>query len=277
MLFNRVATLVVGPKSGGAGREISNMRIAFEVEKDTTPTPNIARVTVSNLSEQTRSLIREHYSRIILSVGYATEDQIVIFSGDVDNVNHKKEPPDVTTLISSGDGRTATRDSRLSISLEPGCTIGQACKVVADRMALSLDDFLGSEAQMSGGYAFVGPGETALRQLTNTAGGEYSIQDGRLQLLKRGALRPGTGFLVSPQTGLIGSPERVVNQKGNLDKNVPRVQWNLRSLLNPRLQPAQRLEIQSSEVNGVFRIDKLKHTGDTHGDDWFTELQVSAP
>lgn len=276
MLFNRTATVIIYPKGGGNGFDLTGLSIAFTIEKDVTPSPNRSSITIRNLSEQTRAKIREHQSSLILRVGYEDDVQAVIFKGDVGNVVHAVMPPEVTTTISTGDGQKAMRETKLSLSLEPGCSVGQACRVVAQRMGVEFDDFAGSGETLPGGFAFSGTPDSALRQLAATAGAEYSILDGRLQLLSDGGLRPGEAFLISPETGLIGSPERVVEQEGKLNKKVPRVQWTFRCLLNPRLQPGARVQLQSRQANGVFRIEKLRHTGDTHGDPWFSECQVSA-
>ena len=39
------------------------------------------------------------------------------------------------------------------------------------------------------------------------------------------------------------------------------------------LEPGNRLQIQTEEVNGIFRSEKATYTGDTWGGDWYVDVE----
>jgi len=80
--------------------------------------------------------------------------------------------------------------------------------------------------------------------------------------------------LLTPDTGLIGSPERSDDIEETQSGERKRLGWRVKSLLNPQIRPGDRLQIKSAEVDGVFRAENVNHFGDTEGGDWYTEAEV---
>lgn len=68
-----------------------------------------------------------------------------------------------------------------------------------------------------------------------------------------------TGFLLRPDTGLIGYPELI-----DIDGQVG---YKITTLLNPMMTGASVFRLESKYVNGLFRV----HTG-THSDDFMTVM-----
>ena len=86
-------------------------------------------------------------------------------------------------------------------------------------------------------------------------------------------------MIVSQATGMIASPE------------LTEVGLRVKSLLLPQLKLGRRIQIKSitSKINignlifrkipatlgeGVYRADKITHTGDTRDNDWFTQIDA---
>ena len=53
--------------------------------------------------------------------------------------------------------------------------------------------------------------------------------------------------------------------------------WRVKTLLMPMLNPGDRVKLESRTINGVFRIQELKHTGDNWEGDWQTEMKLIDP
>ena len=71
----------------------------------------------------------------------------------------------------------------------------------------------------------------------------------------------GTSVVLSPQTGLIGSPE-----KGT--KNTIK----MRSLIIPDLVPGRQVILKSRHMSGNFRVERAEFKGDTASNDWYVDL-----
>jgi hypothetical protein len=101
-----------------------------------------------------------------------------------------------------------------------------------------------------------------LDRMARSSGYEWSVQDGQLQFLEVGKALQRTAVSLTPDTGLLGSPE--VGEKGVV---------TARSWLQPSIIPGRKVHIRSRQVNGFFRVLKLLHRGDTRGSEWYTEIE----
>ena len=96
-------------------------------------------------------------------------------------------------------------------------------------------------------------------------------------------VEPGQELVVSPETGLIGTPSSVpmgVSFKTLLD---PRLKWR-RDHVQVRLKNTE-VQVSQSQVGigfpiarysnlGVYRIASVTHTGDTRGQDWYSDCMA---
>jgi hypothetical protein len=70
--------------------------------------------------------------------------------------------------------------------------------------------------------------------------------------------------LLTPETGLIGSPD-ISN----------RLVLRARSLLNPELFPNRQVKIESTEIKGLmFRLERVIFTGETFGQNWYADIEA---
>ena len=53
--------------------------------------------------------------------------------------------------------------------------------------------------------------------------------------------------------------------------------WRVKAFLMPMLNPGDRVKLESRSIEGVFRIQELKHTGDNWEGDWQTEMKLVDP
>ena len=256
---------------------VDGLRVQFDVSKSLTKHPNTCDIKISNLSESTRRQMKSRRALVRLMAGY--EDTIAqIFSGAARTTDHARESAEWVTHIQCGDGETQFVFSRVSESFAPGASVADIIARIASRLGVSAGNvpaqlaargFRGNLEQFAQGYVAHGKASTELDKIMRSAGFEWSIQDGALQILKPDQATKKQAVLLTPDTGLVGSPEHgAPNKKGK-----PSV-MKAKSLLQPSIHPGGEVSIQSRSVDGHFRVSKVKHTGDTAGGHWYTELEA---
>jgi hypothetical protein len=281
-LFDRRCKLLVGqpPKADvytlqTVNRlEISGLRIGFKIIKDSQPQPNNVEISIYNLSASSRAALEEKGCRILLLAGYA--DQISqIASADVRIAQSQKLGVDWVTKIEAGDGERAIKFARVKESWAPGTPVSEIISKTVSALMLDPGNALAKakqiSAQYSSGYVQNAKASDELTTLLEPHGYEWSVQDGRIEVLKKNEALPETAPLLSPDTGLIGAPEMGTPAKAG-EKPVLKV----RSLLQPRIRPGQRFQLRSASRNGVFLAKKVTHAGDTFGNDWYTDIEATA-
>ncbi|QDJ57248.1 phage protein [Bordetella hinzii] len=295
--FDRVYRLVVG-KSGAKGIEIVRpIRITFDIAKDAEEEPNDYTIRIYNLAPATRKALEEPGLRCVLYAGYAEEQgPLLMAAGSVVFAYTKYELPDVVTELTVRDGHVELRDTAVSIGLGPGAQASTIIRDIARQMGLPLvmaDDV--PDRRWHQGFSFYGAARTALHKVTQGTGLEWSIQNQQLQVVQRRGTTRRQAVVLAADTGLIGYPERtreaarekarVRDQKTGDDVNLVSAQqqrdgWRVTSLLLPTINPGDLVKLESRTVQAFLRVDALRHTGDSEGGDWMTELELvdrSAP
>jgi len=268
LLYDRVAKLVIAPIDGSPGVELTGLRVTFDIEKTSVSQPNKSNVKIYNLAPQTRKRIRVKKQAIMLSAGYV--DMVhLICSGVIQRVEHSCTPPDVMTELELRDGGLGLDDMEFRKSFKPGTSRMQ---IVREILATMPDVNVGAlvasglAGVSKGKLSFSGKARRALDKLARAWDLEWSVQDGSVQILDHtGTTKPKPSALVlSPETGMVGTP--TLTEKG----------VKVRSLLMPALKPGEYIEVRSSFVSGWYKALSVHHTGDTHGDDWHTEVEAKS-
>ncbi len=289
--FDRVYRLLVG-KPNQKGLEVRQpIRITFDISKDAEEEPNDHIIRIYNLAPDTRRALEEPGLRCVLHAGYAEEGgPLLMASGSVVFAYTKFEQPDVVTELIVKDGYTEVRDTAISIGLGPGAQASSIIREIARQMGLPLvmaDDV--PDRRWQQGFSFYGAARTALHKVTQGTGLEWSIQNQQLQVVQRRGTTRRQAVVLAADTGLLGYPERmreaarekakVKDLKTGDDVNLvsarqQRDGWRVNSLLLPTLNPGDLVRLESRTVEAFLRVDALRHTGDSAGGDWQTELQL---
>lgn len=270
-LFKRTATLTVGTL------QFTGLDIRFAVSKSLDREPNTAEIGIFNLSQSSRQSVEEtEDQQVELLAGYEIEDGAsVIFSGDLRKASSTRDGPDIITQIEAGDGERSYRRSRINRSFGADTSLRSVVEGVGESMGLGTGnlselagdaDFEGLGRTFSEGVVVSGSSREELSGLLDSAGIEWSVQDGNLQLLSRGAALAATAIRLSPQTGLIGSPS--IDSEGLM---------RARALLIPDVAPGRKVEIVSDFVSGFYRVTKATYTGDTASTEWYVDVEGRAP
>lgn len=278
MRFDRIAHVDIGAP-GALGLRISNLRIKFEVHKTLTETTNSAKVEVFGLGSSTRARLKggKDSSYLSLFAGYVEESgAILLFSGDVVHILHVRQPPESSSRIECGDGAKVLKDSYISLSYKSGVTARRVLSDIASKMGVTLVASKNlSDATYAGPFSFIGAAKEALRRVSNRLVATWAIHNGILYMTAAGDSYQSEAIVLSARTGMLSHPELLKTQKQQFDSTSERPRYKVRSLLLPSIAPGHLIKIEATGLSGMFRADDIKHSGDTFGDDWFTELEVS--
>lgn len=275
-LFDRIAVLNFGLE-GLLGQSFASriysgdpqdtgspgFRIGFKIEKDSSSTINKAEIRIYNLSSNSRSLAENKNNVVELFAGYGKQSKL-LFRGNPSRVISTVGGPDSVTTFEVGDGLKSFQNSRVDVSFKQGTPAKDIFQTLTNAMGLARGEQKGiPEKSFPSGLSLSGPVRDHMNYLSNKLDIEWSIQNGTIQILPKGKATDQAAFLLSAETGLIGSP----NKK---DKGLEVV-----SLLQPDINPGRTVEIQSKFVNGQFRVEKVSHEGDTSDTAWFTRIEIA--
>lgn len=283
VLFDRVYRLLVGQKGQDRGLEITDLHISFDIQKTAKKNPNTGSIKVWNLRKDTRAQLEKPDTRVVLYAGYAEDaGPLLIFKGDVTYAYSKVDGPDIITEFELGDGSQEIRDTTISVGYAANVKSTNVLNDVSKKMGLPLTlPSNAPERTWTNGLSYYGPTSGLLDKVTQGTGLEWSIQNGNLQVIQQGMVTTRHGVELALDSGLIFSPERIRKAKKATKKKASTKKeydgWNVKSLLMPQLIPGDRIKLTSRFVEGIFRIQEIKHTGDSHEGDWISEMKVIDP
>jgi hypothetical protein len=260
------------------------LRIQFKIEKNPQSPPNTADISVTNLAPQTRRQLQEFGAEVELRAGYLDNEPHLplLFRGQARTIDHLRKGADWVTRIQCGDGEIPFRFASVNASFRPGTPTEK----VARTMALALQDAgvdVGALlAQLDAhrlafvlpqfvfGYASQGNALQELSKILGSSGYLVSIQNGELRVIPSSGTSAKDAILLSPSSGLKGSPEH-----GTPDRNGLPTVLKVKAVLLPHLEPGDAFVLAGVAAAGKYRADKLTHAGDTHAeDDWTTEAEA---
>lgn len=258
------------------GSSEPHLRLKANVEKHVDKEPNTCKITVHNLSEQTRTFLKEKPLTVRLEAGY---DGVLnqLFMGDVRTAWTEFNGSTVETHLELADGDRAFRYAQVNRSYKKGTAVIIAIQEAAASMGLIVDArTLASadlQAQFAAGRTLTGATRDELTRLLAPYGYKWSIQDGRLTILKDNQTRPEEAFLISEDSGpMVGSPSFVTPTKSG-DPTLVKV----KSKLYSQLTAGGRIAIRSRDIaTAVFRVEKVTHDLDTRQGPWDTTVEGKA-
>jgi hypothetical protein len=253
--------VTIGP-AGAQGKTWRDLAIEFSVEKNGSSTPNAVKLTIYNLGPDSRTFVEKRKQRLVIVAGYESGVR-TICNAEVDRAEHRREGSEWVTTIEAADGLTAYGNVVHDI-LGPKSTDKDAVAAIAKGLGIDLGDLKGIDDKKPYGHgrALSGPAKNELDYICRRRKLRWSIQDGALLIYPIGGTTDAQAIVLSPATGLIGSPERT--EAG----------YKLRSLLQGQITPGRRIKVDSEGVEGFFVAEKVTHTGQSHGNDWYTDIEA---
>lgn len=260
----QVGTLVLG-----------DLDTEFAIKRTLRARAGTCELTVYNLRAEHRAELRGlHRALVQVEAGYA-DGLSMLFRGDSRKVVVAPEGTDWTVKVTAGDGEFALQTARVVRSFGAGARLEEVAGACADALGIgrgNLAEVLrGRDLGRIGdafheGTTIRGPAAAELARLLDSAGLEWSVQDGVLQLLPHGRALQRTAVVLSKDTGLVGSPEV---GKGRLVKAT--------ALIQPDLMPGRLVDLRSLTVTGTYRIEEAEFTGETRAASWHAALTLKTP
>jgi hypothetical protein len=255
---------------------VEGLRLKFKARKTIKPDPNTLDLRIYNLAEPTRARLQAAHVPIVLVAGYEGAAQ-VIFAGESRTVDHVREGADWTTHVQCGDGEVAYRGFS-AFSFGPGAKASDVIARIAQDLGVNAGDALarlrkgdypGALDSFLQGYTATGKSVRELDRVTKAIGLEWSIQDGVLQLLEPDTPTQEEAFVLSPATGLIGSPEHGAPEEQGVAPLL-----KAKCLLNGALRPGRKVKLETAQRTGFYRLEAVEHEGDSHGETWTSSVEA---
>lgn len=268
--------------------DVSELRGRFKVRYTTIQSPNAADIIVTNLKEETAQLIRKEGQKVTLTAGYE-DGYAVIFTGNIIQKRVGRENPvDTYLAIVAQDSDRAYNFATMSKTLAAGSTFKDQVDAVLEAMkpygvTKGFISDLGSQ-KMPGPRVLFGMARDVMREIATSTGAAWTLENGKLDLVKAKETKPGDVIVLNSQTGMIGRPVQT------FDGVIARM------LLNTRVKPNTKIKIDESSIDaaafsadtlgalgnntlasgiatdGLYKVVVVEHHGDTRGNAWYTEV-----
>ena len=302
LLFDRVIQISVGA-AGSSGLAVSGLRCSFDITKTEESKENKVNFSVWNLSAATRAEFDKIGNRVIISAGYAAGGLQTLAVGDILAAETDFSPPEIKTDVEAADGGKALRTARTSVSYKAGTPAKSIVEELVGKLDVDMPDI---PVDLSGAFAYgwshVGRVRDALDQLARRFGFSWSIQNNALQITETQQPSQRQAVILSADTGLIGTPTPIDDVRSSDEKSrdesssggsaendnsamaklaaalggqkMERPGLRATSLLNPALIPGDPVIIRSRfRGERTYRIKSVRHRGDTHGSEWYSEVE----
>ena len=282
----RECRLIVGDDKEGL--DLSALRIRFSVTQGDIQTPNHADITVTNLKDETANKIQKEFTKVRLEVGYQDEGTDLLFSGEIKQKRKGRENPvDTFLAMLVVDGDKAYNFATVNKTLAAGHTFRDQVDVALEAMkaygitAGFIAD-LGS-AKAPRGRVLFGMARDILRSVAFSTRTSWSIQNGKMQIVKNSESLAGKAFVLNSRTGMIGLPVQTIDGivvRCLLNAKIKpgsKVKIDQASVQQQRLDPSYTGDVANSQIptladDGLYKVLIINHQGDNRGGPWYSDL-----
>jgi len=244
---------------------MNELRIIFSIKKTRTREQNKSEIKIYNLSETSRTRIKEQGKHLKLFAGYK-DDVGLIFRGDIREVAHVKNGTDIITTITAGDGDNSIENTAVNVTMGRGTPLIQHIDMLVEKLSpdikkgkyVGIDGLEGNKTATT----FTGKVRDELDRLAEKYDFEYTIENHILNIV-RNKQSTGLSEIISPETGMIGSPTAREDNK-----------VEVKCLLNNNLKCNDLFRLESKFIKRDYRIEALTFDGDTHSvSQWTNQIE----
>ena len=282
-LFQRAYQVSIGtplnPDQAKYGNVPSNkgltpLRVTFDLKKTSQSSANKGKISIWNMAGDTRSRIAPGML-VTLTAGYRSLFQ-VLFNGVVAKATSERHGADIETVMEVGDGESAISQVPFNKHYLNGTHLSEILQDLAEAMheitpanpaGIQPGVVMGiPDVEYPLGYSANGVASQILRKLCNAHGLQWSVQNGALNIipLNGSTSTTETAEMISSDNGMLGIPS----------VNGDKVSFS--NLINPNIEPTRMVKIYSPTVTGVFVLQSVDISGDSHGDKWEMKCEGTA-
>lgn len=273
--FNRIIRIeAVAPS--GLHTVPEDLDISFTCRKTRSSTANELDIEIRNTNPLTRRVLSEDGAYVKISTGY--EGKVSMLAQmDVARSSTSLEPPDTITKISCLDGLYPLKNKKVKMSFKKKVTAASVIESIIKQLGVrSRIIGVSLNYKMENGMTHAGPASEVLDDVLRDKA-SWGFVDGVLLITKLGVGTGELAFTISPENGLLASPEElddaIINERVR-PKQLKSNGYQLTMLMRPELNPYQTIEVKSKNVNGKFVVDMVEHVGSTRGGEFYTRATV---
>lgn len=236
--------------------------IEFTVPFSNSSTPDVAEITIYNLSNDSISSIKgKAYAH--LNAGYKG-DVGSILVGNIESVETHSNGVDRVTTVTVSDGATEWRSKVVDKTYKENMKSSYMMKDLANELDLEVAVIKPkNDKTFEGGRTFSGTVGEALVDLAEDTDSKMFVDKGKLYIREE-ARGTSIGFVLSDDTGMVGSPETSISDDDGEELRT----YNVDCLLNHKIATDSIIRIESKHVNGQFRVISGEHS------DFITSLEL---
>ncbi len=256
------------------GVSYPGLRITFKAVKSTKKEPNSCQIEIYNLSPEHReALTKVKLPVVVLEAGYVNETTQLFF-GQCIHTKHERKGPDIITTVETSDSGPSLRTARIKKNYKQGVKPSAVLADLAKALGVKVGNLKDAQKKIDSGKAaslylegctLHGHAPNELDALCRSAGFEWSVQDGALQILAVGT--------AAGQFATVLTDDLMLTTPSVSNKNVVEGQ----TFIQHDFLPGRQIQIKTELVQGVYRLEKCTYHGDTYGDDWFTDFEAQGP
>ncbi len=280
-LFNHAAVLTLSSSRVGEyfttdsnAVVIKSMRVVFSIEKRIDSQPNECSISIYNLSQQARAAFQAKPLHVTLDVGY-DGNLSRLFTGDLRWGQTDRMSPETITKLIIADGERAINYARVKRTYPANVTrrtvLTEAATAMGLRVPTNFADAKELLDQFSAGLTLNGSAAAAMTKVLAPKGLGWSVQDGELQILRTSDTRADAPITINRNAGMIESPQLAPPAKSG---SKPRL--TVKCLLNSQIKPGGRIHVISSQLDSLFKVQRVQHDGDTHApNNWLSTIEAT--
>lgn len=255
-------------RPGGEARSLEGLHVTARTKRSVTQTPDASTVTIYGAAPGSVADLQTPGCVLRVLAGYrglngAGGSFAALLGGTVrpGTLEVIRQMGEVVVVAEVVESRLDVRAKALSRAWDQAL----ASEVVA--WAISAAGLstgvvrLAKDVSYTRGFSFVGVAGDLLRQIAQDTGSTLIIQDGVVSLYPSTEERRPTSLLLSPGSGLIGSPRRV--DEGRVEAV---------TLLAPTLRPGDGYRVQADQFGGDYRAIDVEHEIDSRQGPFFTRV-----
>lgn len=285
--FDRQYRVRIG-KNNSTGREIGkpnettgrSLRCQFYCEVGDSSSSNTGKITLWNLSNETLNLLEQEDCAIELRAGYGS-DMPVIMGGTLTYCETSQSAADQQTEIEIADGFVSMRDSTVSLGYSGSVNGSKIVGDAASEMGCEVKYSQSAKLLDFNNFAYVGSGKNLIDRVCNQSKMRWSMQNGIIQICAPNEPMTTAAYILSPSTGLIGSPKPVyesASTSDSLGQNTTQKRakkgLEVQYLLNGHIQVDDLVKVESRRYTGSYRVSSIKFSGDSDGGEWTCTAQL---
>jgi len=283
--YLRQVEVIIGPlpEYKGGGKESDGIRIfgdgsndafriQFQINKPWLP----SNVRIYNLSASLRNILHTEAAQMIVRAGWKNFDLIDIFRGSLLASFSNRQGADIITELIGFSGWYGKNRAVTSVTFAEGTQLKDAVMQLARQLeGVTVDSkriSLSPRGIQAGGRSFSEATNEALQKLSREYGFSWGIDLGVFY-----AIDDHLSFASNSVPVISGRNGYLLRSEPMLSSPIPAVTGvSVSSLFNPYVEVRGQFVLESiinPELNGTYVAHTVAHSGDTHSNQFNTEIQ----